>query len=250
MKILATSDLHGHLPKIKEEFDLLFICGDICPAYNHNVHFQFDWCTTELVNWLNSLPYKDANSKVVLIWGNHDFWGETNSYAQWGIEEKTNGRVKVLTHDVYEHEFPVSDGLDSFKIFGTPYCSVFGGWAFMLGDEDLDKKYSQIPDDIDILLSHDSPNIYKLGAITEGLWKSDTTGNRVLPNHIDRIKPKMFFSGHFHSGNHNFEEHYGTWTANVSLVNEQYEPVNPILMVNYDEENRKIISHDYLKIEE
>ena len=49
-------------------------------------------------------------------------------------------------------------------------------------------------------------------------------------------KPKMFFSGHFHSGNHKVEKIEDIWMANVSIVNERYNPVNPILCVDYDPE--------------
>lgn len=247
IKILATSDLHGNLPNIVEPFDLLILAGDICPATNHNIDFQHDWATSVFVDWLNNLPYKDANSKVVMIWGNHDFWAEADEFSSYGIEDLTKHKVKVLQNTAYEFEYPVSDGLDNLKIFGTPYCSVFYNWAFMIPDDKLEEKFSEIPENTDILISHDSPNIYKLGAIQEGPYKSDTTGNKVLPKHLERVKPMMYFCGHFHSGNHDFEERNGTWMANVSYVNERYKPVNPILSIDYDEENRKIIGHEYLK---
>jgi Icc-related predicted phosphoesterase len=242
MKILATSDLHGYMPVINTPFDLLFICGDVCPIHDQYYAYQIGWFVNEFPVWLNGLPYKDEFSKVVLIPGNHDFGLERASKEDiLEFKKNTNYRVEFLRHNLYEHEFPVSDGLDSLKIFGTPYCSIFGNWAFMVPDETLERKFSQIPDDVDILLSHDSPDINKLGAILEGPWKNDTTGNKILSKHIERIKPKLFLSGHFHSGNHNFEEVNGTYMANVSYVNERYQPVNDVLEIDYDEENRKIV---------
>lgn len=35
MKVISFSDPHGVLPKIEEPFDLMLICGDICPVDNH-----------------------------------------------------------------------------------------------------------------------------------------------------------------------------------------------------------------------
>ena len=242
MKIIVSSDFHGFLPTI-EDFDLFLICGDICPAINHSIGFQTIWCKEVLVKWFNSLPYHDENSKVIMIWGNHDFVGEKHTAeVSKTISEGTNGRVVVLNHEAYTWQY--QDGT-KLHIFGTSYCGLFGNWAFMKDDETLDRLFGQIPEGIDILLSHDSPNIWKMGAITQGRWKSDVTGNRILPAHIRRIKPRFFFSGHFHSGNHSFDEREGIWCANVSFVDENYEPVHPLLKVTI--ENGEI-KHEYISV--
>ena len=239
MKIIATSDLHGHLPLISEPFDLLLIGGDIAPAHSHYFSYQYEWIMDEFAKWILSLPMNNVWSKVILVPGNHDYMLERMSHAQFmELEHKCEGRLKILRHDIYEFEFPVSDGVDSITIFGTPYCSIFGHWAFMISDEALEKKFSQIPEGVDILLSHDSPNINKLGAILEGPWKNDNTGNKVLAEHIERIKPKVFVSGHFHSGNHTFENINGTWMGNVSYVNENYDPCHAPTIIPYNEETR------------
>ena len=242
MKFLATSDIHGYLPNITEEFDLLMICGDICPATDHSVYYQEKWVKTIFTQWINSLPYKTAWSKVILVPGNHDFWLERMSVAQkLEIEMLCSYRMKILRHDEYVFEYPVSDGLDSLIIFGTPYCSIFGHWAFMVNDETLEKKFSQIKNDVDILLSHDSPNIYGLGDVTEGPFKREGSGNPILARHIERIKPLILHTGHFHSGNKIFEERNGTWMANVCYINEDYIPSNAVLSYNFDEETKKVI---------
>ena len=64
------------------------------------------------------------------------------------------------------------------------------------------------------------------------------TGNKILADDIYRIKPRIFHCGHFHSGNHQFQEHDGIWMSNVSFVNEKYRPANPILNYEYDLEKR------------
>lgn len=231
MKILATSDLHGNLPMITEPFDLLFIVGDICPDLPSEL--QFEWMIYEFPIWVRSLPYKDETSKVILVWGNHDFIGERGLKCAFGeIKSYCEGRLEILRHDLYDHF--------GIQIFGTPYCSKFGSWAFMVEDETLEKKYSQIPEGVDFLLSHDSPNIYGLGSIREGKYKSETTGNKILSAHIERIKPRVFLSGHYHTGNHDFEEHDGTWMANVSYVNEGYWSTYPILSFEYDEYTKEV----------
>ena len=240
MNILASSDFHGNLPEITKPFDLFLIAGDVCPAHDQYYAFQVEWIMSEFADWVNNLPFATPWGKVILVPGNHDFGLERISHTEiMELEHKCGGRLKFLRHDLYEFEFPVSDGLDSLTIFGTPYCSIFGHWAFMINDETLEKKFSQIPEGIDILVSHDSPNIGKLGAILEGPWKSDTTGNKVLAEHIKRIHPKLFVSGHFHSGNHEVQKIGETYAANVSYVDESYSPAYPVLEIPYNEETRE-----------
>lgn len=244
MDFIATSDLHGVLPKDMMPFDLLMICGDILPDYRGNgyrVPKQKLWMKHEFIPWVGNLPYKEAWSKVIVVPGNHDFLFESMTDAEkLEYEYLTGYRMKILSHAMYEFEYPVFGGLDSLKIFGTPYCSIFGTWPYMVNDMALEKYYSQIPDDMDILLSHDAPSIYGLGDITEGQWKREGGGNAILAKHIYRVKPLIFHCGHIHSGNHKFECRDGIWCANVSQMNEDYLPENSFLQYQFNEESRTV----------
>jgi hypothetical protein len=100
---------------------------------------------------------------------------------------------------------------------------------------------------MDIVITHDSPSMWLFGEIKEGKYKSKTTGNKLLGPQILRAHPKMYFSGHFHSGEHNFAERDGIWGANVSFVNERYQPVNRLLKVEYDLANKSVINHEYVE---
>ena len=238
VKISATSDLHGNLPEINQEFDLLLICGDICPSHNHNKLYQKEWLETCFCEWIKYIT--NQNNKVIIIPGNHDFYFENIlEEKKRDLENKCLGKLKILYHEEYNEAFINENGeILLLKIFGTPYCSVFGNWAFMRSDAYLKEKFAEIPNDIDILISHDAPNIYGLGDITEGRYMKAGTGNKILADEIYRIKPRIFHCGHFHSGNHEFQEHEGIWMSNVSFVNEQYRPSNPILNYEYDLEKR------------
>lgn len=243
MIILAISDLHGILPHIDKEFDLMLICGDVCPTYCHGKLFQKDWLFNEFAEWIKGLPFKDEYSKVIMVFGNHDFYGEVMDNDDYDLfDEKTDFRTEILQHE--QTTFQNKEGFVS--IFGTPYCKIFGRWAYMIDDKSLDEKFSEILENLDILISHDSPTINKLGAILDARWYKETTGNQILAKHIERAKPKLFFSGHFHSGNHNFEKVGETWMANVSIVDEDYKFVNKLLYVNYDLINKQIIDFLYI----
>lgn len=244
MKFLAISDLHGCLPTINEAFDLLMICGDVCED-NGVYATQIDYLKGPFVEWINSLPFKTSWSKVIMVPGNHDgcFDGYFTEVDILETELKTGGRLKILNHNMYDFEYPVSDGTDVLRVFGTPYCKKFGSCPFMVDNETLNKKLSQIPDDVDILLSHDSPNIDKLGAVLDenSRYYNPKAGSFILAEHIKRINPIIFHSGHIHSGNHTFHKNGDTWMANVSYVNEDMEPFYDILSYEFDEESKKIL---------
>lgn len=232
LKILATSDLHGHLPEITTPFDLLLICGDICPAHSHYFSYQINWFQHDFANWINTLPFKNEWSKVVMVWGNHDFVGLQISKEHVNcFNITTKNRVKILNNEDYNFEYFTDNGIKTLKIFGTPYCHIFGDWAFMVNDETLKRYYSFMPENCDIVISHDSPSLNNIGTITEGWNSGYDAGNLPLAEEIKKKRPKYFFSGHIHSGNHNLENIEGTKMANVSYINEKYKPSYEILQI-------------------
>lgn len=233
LKGFAFSDGHGNLPVITDEFDLLVIAGDITPAQwgFYNPRIQKEWLLDEFKAWVEKLPFKNVWSKVFLVPGNHDCIFENLMEGEkMELERAFNGRVKFLIHE--EYILTAMDDLmgeREIKIFGTPYCKVFGNWAFMRYDSFLEEKFNEIPENLDILITHDPPTLNGLGMITQGRQKGKEAGNEILAKRLLEIKPKYVFSGHIHSGNHTFEEHEGMLMANVALVDEDYDPVNNIL---------------------
>lgn len=241
LKILATSDLHGYLPHIDTEFDLLLICGDICPAHDHYYSFQKEWIETDFVDWINRLPFKDIFSRVVITWGNHDFVGERLSEADiLGLKNKTLQRLVVLKNQSYTHDYLIDDGLGKMTIFGTPYCKEFGNWAFMVSGEKLTKKFNQIPENVDILISHDAPSLNGFGKILEGQWAGEDASNIQLGFAIQNKKPRIALHGHIHSSRHEFKDYDGIWMSCVSYVNERYDVFYPILEFEYDPVTKEV----------
>ena len=226
--VKVTSDLHGNLPVI-EEFDLLLICGDICPTYTHGHRFQEEWVTTDFAEWIKSLPFKHAWSKVVMTPGNHDFifeyWGQ-HEYDM--LNHLTDGRLVVLRNQLYEFEYLEADEIKKMRIWGTPYCQQFGRWAFMRPSYRLRDKFDEIPDDIDILITHSAPDIEGYGYVDWDTPYQRNAGCPVLASAIKSKKPKYVFCGHIHLGNHQAQEINGTIIANVSYVDEAYMPTNEI----------------------
>lgn len=218
------SDLHGTLPFIYDEFDLMLICGDVCPVDQpHLFSFQYAWMRSVFADYIKRLPFKDENSKVFMVFGNHDFFDMATQDFIDEIEQSCNGRLKILNLETATFECEDK----SVKVFGSPWCHQFYNWAFMTSDDRLRKKYDKyMPEDIDIFISHDAPyGLNELGAIhfSDGTIKEDV-GNKPLRDIILARKPKYFFCGHIHTGNHEFKEiNEFTKAANVSILNERYD---------------------------
>lgn len=118
-----------------------------------------------------------------------------------------------------------------YHIFGTPYCHIFGNWAFMRDEETLAKKFNQIPGNVDILISHDAP--YGTSDVCFEGWAADGChkGCPELRDTIIASKPKYNFHGHLHSANHGEELLGETKVYNTSILNEQYNLVYEPLII-------------------
>lgn len=228
--IVASSDFHGNLPKITKPFDLMLLAGDLEPTISHNFYYQQDWYKICFIPWIQSLPFKNAWSKVIFIAGNHSRFlaQERHSEIIKEFERKCNGRLKYLHNEFYNFECldKESEDIINISIFGTPYCKIFGDWWNMLSPDGLYKKYSEIPENVDILLSHDAP----LGTcdICYGLKEFGITpehiGNRQLADAIIEKSPRICLVGHLHTGNHEWEQLGDTQVRQVSYLNERYQP--------------------------
>lgn len=204
MKITCIADLHGYKPEL-EGGDLLIVAGDLTARDNLEQHSDF-------LNWMHKQDYK----KKVLIAGNHDNLLKKNP----NFYSKTN--IDYLFDSGTEYE--------GLKIWGTPWSLSFEESnpqcrAFTGTEDQLKEKYDQIPNDIDILISH-SPFWHMLDQNQDGY----ACGSRSLKEAVHRIKPQLFVSGHIHEqgGSTILYKHSGpnTICINASYVDERYRPVN------------------------
>lgn len=217
MKFTAMSDLHGNLIDI-EPCDTLLLCGDISPLNIQRDYIQMTkWFFNDFYEWIMNL----SCDRVIMTPGNHDFWFEKF------IHEPTMYLWDKLTILIDgEANIYSSDDDKRYKIYATPQCKTFGNWAYMPGNDKLDSLYDNIPEDIDILICHDSPLIGYVGNIMEQADKTYPNGvpagNPYLANAIFDKKPKYVLSGHIHSGDHELKEMEGIKCANVSVLDESY----------------------------
>lgn len=202
MLIRAYSDLHGMLPLI-DPCDVLLIAGDVCPIVgDHGVDEQARWVENEFSTWLAQVPAE----KIVFTPGNHDFVFEQRTDwpdlpAELLIDQST-----VLS----------SDGP---SVFASPWVPALPNWAFHADDEQLQAAVDAIPEGTDLWLQHGPPF-----GILDALWRNGQhVGSRQLLRALDDKPPQVLVCGHIHEAA-GFAEHGETLIANVSFVDEFYEP--------------------------
>jgi hypothetical protein len=248
LNILAISDQHGFLPDIPP-CDLLIVAGDNCPDYPTGARDrvgtgpqtarQRKWFETEWMAWRKKQP---ANMCVVTF-GNHDYCGES-IHAACAVVWHDANTVSVVDAPIDDGDCAENNGrkfdVGGLVLWLTPWSSQFRDWAFMAEDWRLLDHYKDIPEGIDILVSHQPPAGYGDALIYDLEVSAERyLGSRALKETIMRVKPKAVVCGHIHSGFGQFEiPHFGveavttgeiaiTKVYNVALVNERYELVNP-----------------------
>lgn len=223
MIIDCIADLHGHYPKL-EGGDLLIVAGDLTAKHSKAEFARF-------TNWYLSQPYK----KRVLVAGNHDTKIENGEY--YFNHDWLGYLCDSGTEFTYQIEgFPEEDegflptGKRTLKIWGSPWTRTFDGMnphckAFTVDtEEELADKFSSIPSDVDILITH-SPPFTILDKTVDGRQVGSCA---LMAKHLSGMKPRLWVWGHIHEayGTGGTFEWNNTRYVNASHVNEKYQPVN------------------------
>ena len=212
MKIIAISDLHGQLDFTIPECDLLVVGGDVCPDKIYGEYainfpdWQLQWFENTFIPWVEDQPAEF----VAITWGNHDWCGHLKPNAEYG--KKTS---------------VISDGpviVNGTKFWLTPWSNQFMTWAWMQEHDKLAEVYAKIPEDVDVIVSHQPP--YGFGDLYPNMHtgKLEHVGSSELLYTIERVKPEVVICGHLHGG-HGMYKHQETHIYNVSMLNDTYQKV-------------------------
>lgn len=211
LKICAISDIHGRLNVKIKKSDVLLISGDVSPlSLQRNMMLMEGWMAASFIPWCESQPV----DKVILIAGNHDFYLQDRADL---FRKQIQGTKIVYLQD--EEFIYRKDETTSYKIYGTPWCKYFYNWAFMIDDEELTEKFSMIPNDIDILLTHDCPYGYNDICFNNGTH----IGNIPLMEAIKDKQPRYVFTGHLHSAEKSPVKLGHSIVQNVCVLGEDYK---------------------------
>lgn len=180
LRIAATSDTHTLHDRLKVfECDIFIHAGDFCSCGNETEFFSF-------IRWLETVPAKHK----ICIAGNHDICLEKKPSLFKEFK-------KIGAHYLIDSEVVIEDEEDNkfVKFYGSPYTPEFCNWAFMLSRDGqaLKEKWSKIPNDVDILITHGPPyGILDKNDIRENC------GCKALRERIEEIKPTFALWGHLH----------------------------------------------------
>lgn len=230
VKICAISDIHGTLIDIPE-CDILCICGDILPLdIQRNQNRSIAWLAGPFQKWALEAPCK----YVIMIWGNHDWIGDTwqrGGLEGWEQEEilfQNDLGLDPKIHILQDESFTAL----GVNFYGTPWCPSLRNWAFYGDSELLKEKFNDIPTNTDVLLTHCPPKFGQQGIVLQpNNWNFlSNFGCEELQEAIEKkfaVKSTTthILSGHIHSGNHCEEVCGGLVYRNVSIKDENYEPV-------------------------
>ncbi len=219
VKIVAISDLHGHLPEIPP-CDICIIAGDIGPAtnsYHQAGRFAIHWIRNAFNNWLKSIPAKH----ILGIAGNHDFVAQDFPH------------LMTQLHWTYLLDTKIS--LLGLSIHGSPFTKAIHPdypWAFQNADHKLTKHWRHISKYTDILVTH-GPPLHILDQNHQGTH----CGSLSLKQHLQRVNPTLHLFGHIHENSGQTLKSGNTTFANVSYLDHHYNPTNQIQVFNVVPQN-------------
>ena len=207
MRIVFFSDTHrkhGILDySLFEGADVVVFSGDMSGrGQKHEIE--------DFLVWYSAMPIE----KKIFISGNHDFFWEKTDELDIKLFLENRGLIYLNDSEVV---------IDGIKFWGSPITPFFHNWAFnRLPGDDIEKHWSLIPNDVDVLITHGPP--YGILDEVNNSYSSDI-GCPQLMKKIEEIKPQAHCFGHIHEG-------YGkviwneTTFINSSIMDEKYEPTN------------------------
>ncbi|KAL6480831.1 hypothetical protein MHYP_G00118640 [Metynnis hypsauchen] len=224
-RFVCVSDTHSRTDGIQMPYgDVLLHTGDFTELGLPSEVKKFN-------DWLGTLPYE---FKVVIA-GNHeltfdkDFMAELVKQDYYRFPSVSKLRPEdfdnvqsLLTNCIYLQDSEVM--VKGFRIYGTPWTPWFNGWGFNLprGQSLLDK-WNQIPEDIDILMTHGPP----LGFRDWVPKELQRVGCVELLNTVQRrVRPKLHVYGGIHEGYGLMTDGFTTF-INSSTCTVSFQPTNP-----------------------
>jgi Icc-related predicted phosphoesterase len=207
MKLCIISDTHNKHKRLAKlpDADVIIHCGDFTSiGQSHEI--------VNFMQWFSKLQYKYK----IIIAGNHDWLFETHRLLAL---EKVPENVTYLEDNGVE--------IEGIKFWGTPVQLPFNNWAFNKPEEKLIPHWQAIPDDTDVLITHQPP--YSI--FDWSVYDLKHTGSPSLYKEVvERIKPKVHCFGHIHSG-YGIKVIENTTFINASNLDEDYMCVfDPVII--------------------
>lgn len=207
-KIACAADLHGFLPKIPPNIDLLIMAGDYVFTRKGDWQRQLRFINGPFHQWISELAIRIP--QIILVAGNHD-----------EVFEHHRRLINPFPENVTYLE---DSGINwrGLNIWGSPQNLFFYNWSFNKRPSEIDRYWDMIPLNTDILVCHQPP--YQYGDLTD---TRENVGCYQLRDRILEVKPKLVVCGHIHNSYGTFLMNQDTTVVNCAYVGEDYKPKNP-----------------------
>jgi len=215
MKICCISDTHGkhrQLDLSKYPADVLIHAGDWTAGRDLGLSE-----TKDFLEWLSKQPHNEK----LLIAGNHEIQIEADI-------EKFLQLIARYPNTTYLQDNEIT--IDNIKFYGSPYSNEFCNWAFMEEDDKLEKIWSYIPNDTNILITH-GPAYMTNDKVAHAYNRDPHVGSKSLQNRkLELQNLKLHISGHIHEA-YGIEHTPACINICPSVVNERYQLVNEPIVI-------------------
>ena len=206
MKIWHISDTHGlHGQLSIPDVDMLIFSGD---AGTYKNCYRNEQGVLDFIEWIESI---DTIKHKIWIAGNHDT----------SIEAGLVKPKELCKSSIYlQHEFIEVEGI---KIFGSPYTPWFYDWAFNVTEDKLKDCWKDIPNQLDILITH-GPSYGNLDVVS---FDGYLAGDKELLSKIDESSIHYHLFGHIHENiGKKMMTNDVTIAINSAIVNDEYKLVS------------------------
>ena len=212
MKLCLISDTHEQHDQITiPKCDVLLHAGDITGRGALGKLNDFN-------DWLADLIDEGTVGEAVVIAGNHDLSLEDNPEAAEGIL-----KAPTYLRNNLAYVGPSAD--DMICVYGIPHQLDFNDWAFNVDEAELERLFNNIPEEVDILLTHGPPK----GVLDDNM-SGTNCGSWALLNWIKAYQPRLVVCGHIHES-HGIALVGNTLVVNAATCDGSYKPTNqPIVL--------------------
>lgn len=228
LKLTFFSDTHNRHKVIEDDLPgghILFFTGDCSErGGQHEVH--------NFMKWFGNIKTYDYK---VMIAGNHD------RFIEWQPDHfKSMLKMDELYGDfIYLQDEAIE--LCGLNIYGSPWQPWFHDWAFNLPreGEELKKKWDDIPENTDILLTHGPPK-----KILDWVKREPSgVGCELLNTRVFQVNPTIHAFGHVHEcwGEKKIND---IIFINGTIMDSHYTPSNKPITLDYDIITKEV-TYDY-----
>lgn len=226
-KIVIISDTHNQHERLSiPEGDILLHAGDLSVLGKYEKVEKF-------LHWMEWLPH----THKIFIAGNHDLLFEDNPTLARQLLDDVVGVTYLQDSSVT---------VEGLKIWGSPWTPRFYDWAFNVDAAMLHRKWENIPEDTDIIMTHGPANGIGDRAPRNNGIGFEHTGCPDLKRKIIEINPTLHVFGHIHEDygiydsegkNCIFERpKEGTLFVNACSLDGHYKRIRAPIVIDLEEE--------------